>query len=516
MKKLPIGITSLEKIRRDNYIYVDKTQYVASLANLGGRYYFLSRPRRFGKSLFLDTIKQAFLGRKDLFDGLYLENNWDWDNKYPVIHFSFGVSSGLENSEVVLDIIWQTMLDYANVYNVELKQGATYTIVFQQLIRDIANSCQCQVVILIDEYDKPILDCINDIIQVEAVSEILKGLYSVIKENDSYLKFVLLTGVSVFSKVSLFSGLNILEDISLNKKYADICGYTQDDLELEFDEYLQAGNVDTNELEIWYKGYNFTVDSNQSIYNPFDILLFFNTNYEYRNYWFETTDPKFIVTLLLKRHYFIPNLEKLVVSDSQLLSFDITNIGLATLLYQTGYLTIKRTFKRGRQLAYELSYPNYEVKHSLNNVIAEIGTTPENKELVINQLYTTLKASNWVQFKKILTNHFASLSPDWCIKHDIANYQGFYASIVYSFLSILGYELVAEDISHQSKIDLTLITPEKILIIEFKLSQHGSAKQSIELVKSKGYPQKYKSTEKPIYLIGITFNPEKIITSLEQ
>lgn len=508
MKQLPIGISTLEKIRAEDYSYADKTHHVAKLASSGGRYYFMSRPRRFGKSLLLDTIKQAFLGRKDLFKGLYLEHNWDWDVTYPVIHFDFGTSSGYNSQETLLDIIWQTMRNSAKTYQVELNEKVTYGSSFQQLIRDIADKHQQQVVILVDECDKPILDNITNLDIAIELREMLKGLYVCIKSNDAYLKFVLLTGVSKFSKVSLFSGLNILDDISLTKKYADICGYTQSELESEFAEHLADGSVDKQELKTWYNGYNFAGSEEQKVYNPFDILLFFSKDYEYRSYWFETATPTFLVKLLQSKHYFIPNLEKVTVSDNQLASFDIDNIPLLTLLFQTGYLTIKKSVKRGQQLAYELSYPNYEVKHSLNDALAVIGSNLENKEQVINQLYAAIQDNIWDDFKTVLSSHFASIPHDWYRKNEIANYEGFYASIVYSYLAALGYELIAEDVTNHGKIDLTLIMPDKILIFEFKLIKNGTAKEAIEQIKAKGYPDKYHAENKPIHLIGISFDPD--------
>ncbi|RTK99809.1 MAG: hypothetical protein EKK57_08745 [Proteobacteria bacterium] len=507
MKQLAIGISTLEEVRAKNYAFIDKTRHVFNLVATN-KYYFLSRPRRFGKSLLLDTIKQAFLGRKDLFKGLYLEDNWDWDVTYPVIHFDFGTSSAYNSEETLLDIIWQTMRNAAKTYQVELSENLTYGSSFQQLIRDIADKHQQQVVILVDEYDKPILDNITNFEVAIKLREMLKGLYVCIKSNDAYLKFVLLTGVSKFSKVSLFSGLNILDDISLTKKYADICGYTQSELEREFAEHLADGNVDKQELKTWYNGYNFAGTEEQKVYNPFDILLFFSKNYEYRSYWFETATPTFLVKLLQAKHYFIPNLEKVIVSDNQLASFDIDNIPLLTLLFQTGYLTIKKAVKRGQQLAYELSYPNYEVKHSLNDALATIGSNLENKEQTINQLYESIQENAWDKLQQILSSHFASIPHDWYRKNEIANYEGFYASIVYSYLAALGYELIAEDVTNHGKIDLTLIMPDKILIFEFKLIKNGTAQAAIEQIKTRGYPDKYQAMNKAIYLIGISFDPE--------
>jgi len=253
MKKLPIGISTLAEIRANDYVFIDKTRHVANLVS-AGKYYFLSRPRRFGKSLFLDTLKQAFLGRKDLFTGLHLEHNWDWNKNYPVIHFDFG--AGIVQSRYELDIkIGQFLDEYYNKYAIEnIYEDISGR--FSYLIRSIAEN-NPQLVILIDEYDKPILDNIINPAQAAEMRDGLKNLYSVIKSHDEYIKFVLMTGVSKFSKVSLFSGLNILDDISLNTNYADICGYTQSELEQEFAEHLADGNVDKTELKLWYNGYNF-------------------------------------------------------------------------------------------------------------------------------------------------------------------------------------------------------------------------------------------------------------------
>ena len=506
MKKLPIGISTLEEVRAKDYVFIDKTKHVFNLVETN-KYYFLSRPRRFGKSLFLDTIKQAFLGRKDLFSGLYLEDNWDWGVTYPVIHLDFGTSSAHDSKERWLTDVHNSLDLCAERYGVSLLQ-TDYGAKFGELIRKLSEHVGSKVVVLVDEYDKPILDNITNLDLAIELREMLKGLYVYIKSNDAYLKFAMLTGVSKFSKVSLFSGLNILDDISLTKKYADICGYTQSELESEFAEYLQDGNVDKQELKIWYNGYNFAGTEEQKVYNPFDILLFFSKNYEYRAYWFETATPAFLVKLFQAKHYFIPNLEKVTVSDNQLSSFDIDNIPLLTLLFQTGYLTIQKPTKIGTQYAYVLSYPNLEVKASLNSVLAEIGTSAENKEQTINQLYAAVQGNDWDKLEIILSSHFASIPHDWYRKNDIANYEGFYASVVYSYLAALGYELIAEDVTNHGKIDLTIIMPYKILIFEFKLIKHGTAAEAVEQIKVKGYPQKYQANNKSIHLIGISFDPE--------
>ena len=374
MKKLPIGISTLRKIRADDYVYIDKTHHVDQLANSGTDYYFLSRPRRFGKSLFLDTLKQAFLGNKDLFKNLHLENHWDWDVSYPVLHFSFG--AGTLKTLKQLESKIHYLLDVS--FN-DFGLNSTYTEVntrFSDLLRQVFIKTKQPIVLLVDEYDKPILDCINDTDIASQMREGLKDFYSVIKDNDDKLKFVFLTGVSKFSKVSLFSGLNNLDDISLDPRYADICGYTQHEMESAFSDYLTAGKVNKLKLKQWYNGYNFSGVESQKVYNPFDVLLFCNNDYRYKNYWFETATPTFLIKLLQKKQHYIPKLESFKVTDESLSSFDIDNIPLQTLLFQTGYLTIDKPKQIGNQYGYVLTYPNLEVKASLNSHLMQLVPFP--------------------------------------------------------------------------------------------------------------------------------------------
>lgn len=499
MKKLPIGVSTLAKLRDGGYVYIDKTHHVANLAE--GQYYFLSRPRRFGKSLFIDTLKQAFLGNKEVFNGLYLENNWDWDKKHPVLHFDFG-EGVLQSKDELDDKIHQLLDTFYRLYDIENLYDSISGR-FSYLIASIAQKHE-KVVILIDEYDKPILDNITNTVLAIEMREGLKNFYSVIKTNDAHLRFVMLTGVSKFSKVSLFSGLNNLQDITLDSKYADICGYTQTELEREFAEYIHIGNIDKAKLKLWYNGYNFAGNEQQKVYNPFDVLLFCANNYQYRNYWFETATPTFLVKLIQKNHYFTPNLEQIVVSEKILSSFDVDNISLITLLFQTGYLTIKETTTIGTQYAYILGYPNLEVKASLNSCLLEIG---ENNEVALfSSIAQVLLHGNLSELKSLFQAHFASIPHDWYRNNKIAEYEGFYASVVYSYFAALGYTLIAEDTTNQGKIDLTLIMPDKVIIIEFKLTKYGNASEAIEQIKTKSYAQKYLSENKSIYLLGISFD----------
>ena len=505
MQNLPVGVSNLAKIIQDGYCYVDKTYHIANLVNRGSGYFFLSRPRRFGKSLLVDTLKQAFMGRRELFEDLYLQDHWDWSVEHPVIHLSF--SEGTVHDRASLDQKIHECLDTHYEY---YQCRTRYDYVsgrFSDLISQLAQQRDQRVVVLVDEYDKPILDNITDIERATQLREGLKNLYSVIKGQDANLQFVLLTGVSKFSKVSLFSGLNNLEDITLDPQYADLCGYTQAELEYTFADYLQAGDVDLEHLKLWYNGYNFAGSAEQTVYNPFDILLFFRRGYAYHPYWFETATPSFLIRLMEHNQYFVPELEKTIVSSKMLSSFDVDHIPVETLLFQTGYLTIKDTMTMGQQFGYELSYPNLEVKLSLNEYLAGIGAeTPSSTNRHIFQLGQALQSNELHKLETIFKSLFASIPHDWYKKHDMHRYEGFYASIVYSYLVAVGYELIPEDTTNQGQIDLTMKLSDKILIFEFKLARLGTAAQAIEQIKQRQYPQQYEAEALPIHLVGISFD----------
>ena len=260
MKRLPIGITTLQSIKKDNCYYVDKTHFVKKLVD-NGKYFFLSRPRRFGKSLFVDTLKQAFLGNKQLFEGLYLEKNWDWSVKYPVIHIDFG-GGFVKDQQDLKEWIIRQLKHHKLIYNLEIEETNNIRFMFNDLILNLYNTFKNPVVVLVDEYDKPILDNIENTEKAIEIRDILKDFYSVLKTAEPYLKFVFLTGVSRFSKVSIFSGLNQLNDITIDSRFSTICGYTQSELETVFAEQLEG--VDLEELKRWYNGYSWLGDK---VYN---------------------------------------------------------------------------------------------------------------------------------------------------------------------------------------------------------------------------------------------------------
>ncbi|MBU0993953.1 MAG: ATP-binding protein [Proteobacteria bacterium] len=509
MKKLPIGISTFSEIIQNNYYYVDKTPLVYQLAT-EGKYYFLSRPRRFGKSLLVDTIKEAFSGNEKLFEGLYLEKNWDWSKNNPVINISFGAGV-IQDRETLDKRLYNFLRQHAEKHKLNLEYD-TIPDRFAELIRLLYEKYNQRIVILIDEYDKPILDNITDSKTAANIREGLKNFYSVIKDSDAYIKFCLLTGVSKFSKVNLFSGLNNLTDISLDFRYGDICGYTEKELKDVFGERL--ADLDLNEIRKWYNGYNFL---GSPIYNPYATLLYFDKKMV-GNYWFESATPTFLLKLLKKKQYFIPDFESLQARENVLGSFDLENLLVETLLFQTGYLTIKAIEKVGPRQVYTLSYPNMEVKLSLLDYLLDFYVKDINeKNTAQTALYKALEKGDLLLIKKIFFSLFASIPHDWYRNNDLEKYEGYYASVVYACLASLGFDLVPEDTTNHGKIDLTLHTEDKTYIFEFKVTELVKEKSNaLEQIKLKKYHEKYMDQSKPIYRIGIDFSKkERNITHFE-
>ncbi len=360
MKKLPIGKSVFKELRTEDCCYVDKTFFVKQLLDDHSKYWFLSRPRRFGKSLFLDTLRAAFAGEQELFKGLFLEKNWDWSVKYPVINISFG--NGTQTSlDELNDAINDSLNENARKYDIKY-ESKLLSYRFRELLEKLNAKFNIGVVVLVDEYDKPLLDNLTRD-AAEDMREGLSSFYSVLKDADRYVKFVFLTGVSKFSKTSIFSKLNNLTDISLSPKYADICGYTQKDFESVFIDYLH--DVDLEKVKEWYDGYNFL---GSNLYNPYDILLFLSDK-RYQCYWFETGTPSFLLGLIKEKKYFLPDLNHIELSDSQMGEFDIHHIELEVLLYQAGYLTIKDSQEIASRTFYSLGVPNKEVSIGFNDYL---------------------------------------------------------------------------------------------------------------------------------------------------
>ncbi|MFH1097304.1 MAG: AAA family ATPase, partial [Candidatus Desantisbacteria bacterium] len=423
MKKLPIGIQTFEKIIKENCCYVDKTRIIYELIS-NGTYFFLSRPRRFGKSLLIDTIKSLFEGREELFKGLWIEDKWDFSRKYPIIKIDFGAGV-FKKREELRERIFFVLKENQNKLGVDCETQTLTSNYLEKLITKAFEKYGERVVILIDEYDKPILDNIEESMVAQEMREELKNLYSVLKSTDAYIKFVMLTGVSKFSKVSLFSGLNNLMDITLDERFATICGYTQNDLETVFKEHLMG--VDLEKVKLWYNGYSWL---GESVYNPFDILLFLGSaSKEFKNYWFETGSPTFLMKLLRERQYYIPEFEEIRAGEELIGAFDVDFIEPAALLFQTGYLTIKDKKQIGARIEYKLTYPNLEVKSSLNNyILFYLNKDAQTKENTQSRVYEAIEDLDFELLTDTFSRLFAAIPYEWYINNQLDKYEGYYAS----------------------------------------------------------------------------------------
>lgn len=504
-KKLPIGISTLSDIVLGGFAYVDKTAHVLRLLS-ASKYYFLSRPRRFGKSLLLNTLFEVFSGNESLFRGLAIHPHWDWSVKYPVIRISFGAGVLQTREQLEQHITEALQLSQEQLGLSGNLKSTSSKGRFAELIRKAKAQYGQGAVVLIDEYDKPILDNITDPAIAADMRNGLRDFYSVIKDSDEYLRFAFLTGVSKFSKVSVFSGLNNLDDITLDTRYSTICGYTQSELETVFADYL-AG-VDREEMKNWYNGYQWL---GEGVYNPFDVLLFFDKQKAYRPYWFETGTPTFLVELFRQQSYHLPDLDNVMVSSATLSDFDVGRLKVETLLFQAGYLTIrKEETQLGGAPLYHLSYPNKEVRYSLNEYLLEHYLTDQLHER--HSVYQAFMKQDCAALQQRFTALFASIANDNYRKNTIAEYEGYYVAVMYAYLCSLGLETIAEDTSNRGRIDLTLRFKlpdgaQQVYIFEFKVIEgeqgDGSA---LRQLKDKHYAAKYDDGVNHIFLIGMEFS----------
>ena len=504
--RLPLGLQTFAEVRNLSCAYVDKTSMAVQLAN-EGKFYFLARPRRFGKSLFLDTLRNLFEGKRELFTGLYAEGNWEWEVKYPVIKLDM---SGDSTSVSALRSTLEGNLRYtAKLLGVQLPDASEPGKLLQQLIRAAHEQHGRKVVLLIDEYDKPMIDNIDDMPLAKQMLKQLRSFYSIIKATDEHLRFVMLTGVSKFAKVSIFSGLNNLKDISLNPNYGSICGYTEEDLGEVFAEHLRG--ADHEQLRHWYNGYNFL--GTKRVYNPYDILNFIDQSqsfgeFYFGNHWFETGTPAFVVDLLVRDQTPAAQVEPQIVVGREILdSFPIDKLDATTVLFQSGYLTIDSVdHSDPYAVTYKLVCPNHSVRSALqNSLFKHYVDSRLNKHH--SGMSRALRHADLNGIESELTRLFASIAADNYRRNDIARFEGYYASVVYSFFAGMGLTVVAEDVSNLGRIDLTIQLTDHTYIIEFKLVKSKSkANSALQQILKQGYAAKYSGS---VYQIGIEFSETK-------
>jgi Predicted AAA-ATPase/PD-(D/E)XK nuclease superfamily len=502
MKKLPISIQSFRKLRTDNCIYVDKTELIYRILT-EGRQYFLSRPRRFGKSMTLSTIKEIFLGNKTLFEGLWIEDKWDWTKTNPVIHIPFASynyrDSGIDKA--LQDIV----LDNAEEHNIEIERGEPAEM-FRLLIKNLC-ALKGRVVILIDEYDKPIIDFLEKIDHpiAKANRAKLRSFYSCIKDSDDKIEFFFMTGVSRFSQTGVFSNLNHLNDITLHDDFVNLVGITHDELLNNFEDYLvlteKKMNIERSELlnriKEWYNGYSW--NGEERVYNPFSILNFFSQK-KFENYWFQSGSPKFLIDLISEQKIF--DFSQLKVSTGLLDSYEIENLDVRTLFFQTGYLTVKKVdLLRG---IYTLDYPNREVEQSMSNYIIALMTGKAATQspipvLQIEDAFIANDIEKVIKTIKSLLKDVPSLLLDRKDEH-------FYHALVHLHFKYLGLMMDSEVHTSDGRMDAVVKTTTHIYILEFKINQDAAT--AMQQIKAKNYGEKYFSEQKEIIGIGINFDTE--------
>ncbi len=508
---MPIGVQDFKEIREGDYLYIDKTHLIHKLIT-EGKYYFLSRPRRFGKSLLVSTLKYLFQGEKELFKGLYIYDKYDFP-KHPVILISF--SGEMRSPEELKRRIWRLLEANQKELGVECKETENYSNCFDELIRGTYEKYNQKVVILIDEYDKAILDNLDQMEVAKENRNILRGLYSIIKDMDPYIRFAFLTGVSKFSRAGIFSGLNNLKDISLYPAFGNMLGITQAELEEHFGELFRENGVELEKVKEWYNGYNFLGDL---VYNPFDLLLFIDDGmgrgrFVFDTYWFTSGTPKFLIDVIDNGNFYIPELSGLKVDKIVLDSFDIDNIRPEVLLFQTGYLTIdKEIITEEEDIEYLLRLPNKEVSRALSKILIEYLAHRIDDQARKN-IHRILRSGEVDGLRRELECLFASIPYHHHIRNEMAKNEGYYTSVVYAYLQSVADRVIGEDVTSKGRADVVVMIRDKVYIFEIKVDSSESPPKQI---KERQYYKKYENQGKDIYLVGINIDSkEKNISAFE-
>ena len=519
-RKLPIGIQSFKDLREKGFLYVDKTEYLFRLIN-NSKVYFLSRPRRFGKSLFLSTLAAYFRGQKELFKGLYLEkaeekqaaheNKAAWQ-EYPVLYLDFNTKNYIDEQALV-DILSLHLNEWEAQYGIS-KTAEAPEDRFKLLITALFKQTGKQVVILVDEYDKPLLQTmgVNEELN-EKYRNMLKAFYSVIKTCDEYIRFAFLTGVTKFSKISIFSDLNNLRDISMEEDYAGICGITQEELETNFQPGIQAlatrQDIDYSQaladLKQWYDGYLFH-PAGEGMYNPYSVLSAL-VKKEIKSYWFATGTPTFLVNYLKEAHYYIPDLNENVELDEEGLQiYRAVAQDALPILFQAGYLTIKEYMKDLR--LYRLGFPNDEVRYGfLHNLLPAYSDVPFGQTGVwVGRFIQDIRKGNVNGFMERMQSIISGIPYDNFTDKNLKLREQNYQTAVYLVFALMGQFVQTEVHCSTGRADCVVKTADSIYIFEFKLSGNGSADDAIKQIKENRYAAQYTTGGKKIVLIGSSFD----------
>ncbi len=511
MKLLPLGVQTFLKMRSNDYVYVDKTEHIYRLAENEG-VYFLSRPRRFGKSLTVSTLRELFEGNRVLFKDLWIENKWDWSQTNPVIHLSF---ASMPYRELGLDEALKIALTAIATKNHITLTKDSYQHQFDEIINALYEK-HGKVVVLIDEYDKPIIDYLEkgELAQAKANQKIMKTFYSVLKDAEPHIRLLFITGVSKFAKVSIFSDLNHLTDLTLNKNFSTLVGYTQAELEANFDPHIEAimnfqnmNRTDTLAMmKDWYNGFSW--DGINTLYNPFGTLTFLNEQI-FRNTWFSTGTPSFLVDLIKEKEIF--EFEQQWMTDVSLEKYDLDNLDIKPLMFQTGYLTVKeRDIKNGRML---LDYPNREVRDGMYQFLLDDltrNTYKDSSGIAVENLSKAFETNDLDKVKLIIDTLFTDLpaplyEPQNTDKRkQLQLSERFFHGTIHLVFKYLGIFIDSEVYSSLGRADSVVTTDTHIYVFEFKYNRSGKA--AFEQITKKNYGDKYRTTGKTIVGIGVNFS----------
>jgi Predicted AAA-ATPase/PD-(D/E)XK nuclease superfamily len=497
-KKLPIGIQNFQDFHNENYLYIDKTQWVYQMLTTG-KNYFLSRPRRFGKSLLLSTLKEVFQGRKELFEGLWIEDKWDFTKTYPVVHISLGATGFKEIG--LSRALYSIINESAEQHGIILTEDGNPRR-FQELLRKLYAK-KGAVVVLIDEYDKPIVDCLDNTELAHINRDILHDFYIVLKENPTFLQFIFITGISKFSKVSIFSALSHLSDLSMNDNYATMLGYTQEELETYFAPYMPQALTKQNftqqelldKLKFWYDGY--TWDGMTRMYNPFSIVNFFN-ECRFKNYWFSTGTPTFLTIMARQQKFY--DMDATEVEQSAFDTFDVDNLNAPAIMFQTGYLTIKKHDTARER--FTLGYPNNEVRKAFLTFMIEAYSFVQVNDTSpwAIRLEKAFYRRDLQEVMSLMNTMFANI-PSHIFDKDSERY---YHSLMHLLLHYLGTFIQSEVNTNNGRIDSVIHTPDHIYVMEYKLNK--TAQEALNYLYKQQYLVPYLHTEKELIAVGIGFS----------
>ncbi len=527
-RRLPVGIQTFRRIREEGYYYVDKTAFARRIAAGDAKHYFLSRPRRFGKSLFVDTLKELYEGAEPLFRGLAVHDGWEWSKRHPVVRLSFAGGNFKRPEELRASVMRQ-------LASAERRAGLPASGVhtpsgrFADLLEALHERTGERVVVLVDEYDKPILDARDEAElpgeereaapragneQAKANRDDLRGLYGTLKDCDAHVELTFLTGVSKFSKVSLFSDLNFLTDLTLDPRCAAICGYTETDLDTVFAPELPG--LDRDRIRAWYNGYDWRGE--ERVYNPWAILHLFASR-EFRAHWFETATPRFLIDTLLRRGFSAPDIEGLRADDDLLSAFDVDAVSTEALLFQTGYLTIAEEEKDPDGLPlYRLDYPNREVRRGLSRGLLDALAPRWRSAGSGIALRRVLAAADWSGLEALFRKLLAGIPHDWHRRNEVARYEGYWSSVFYAWFQASMDGVAVEDATSRGRLDLAVVTGGAAFLFEFKVAERtarssrpdsASADRSrpenaaLAQLRARRYADKYRTPGRAVHLIGV-------------